>query len=111
MRRREVEPRPSLDVQIATAVTTLDESGVRYRGYDVAELSRHCTFEQVAELLWTASSGPSGCGTRAEDGDLATAIGGHRRRSAPIGVPALVAVPARSACAIQATTRRRRPGA
>src|SRR6188474_2905535 len=40
VRRREPEPRPSLDVQIATAVTTLDESGVRYRGWDVAELSR-----------------------------------------------------------------------
>ena len=28
-RRREVEPRPSLDVQIVTGVTTLDESGVQ----------------------------------------------------------------------------------
>jgi citrate synthase len=52
-RRRVVEPRPSLDVQIATAVATLDEDGVRYRGHDVATLARTCTFEQVAELLWT----------------------------------------------------------
>jgi len=52
-RRREREPRPSLDVQIATAVTTLDEEGPRYRGHGVARLARMCTFEQVAELLWS----------------------------------------------------------
>ena len=52
-RRREVEPRPSLDVQIVTGVTTLDESGVCYLGHDVADLSRTATYEQVAELLWT----------------------------------------------------------
>lgn len=52
-RRRVVEPRPSLDVQIGTSVATLDEDGVRYRGHDVATLARTCTFEQVAELLWT----------------------------------------------------------
>ena len=46
-------PRPSLDVQIATAVTTLDDDCVRYRGHDAAVLARTCTFEQVAELLWT----------------------------------------------------------
>ena len=55
MRRRESEPRPSLDVQIVTGVTTLDEDGVRYRGHDVAELARTSTYEQVAELLWTGS--------------------------------------------------------
>ncbi len=58
-RRRESEPRPSLDVQIVTDVTTLDEHGVRYRGRDVAELARTCTFEQVAELLWTGELPPS----------------------------------------------------
>jgi citrate synthase len=51
-RTRESVPRPSLDVQIATAVTVLDESGVTYLGHDVAELARTSTFEQVAELLW-----------------------------------------------------------
>jgi citrate synthase len=54
-RRRDVEPRPSLDVQIATGVTTLDEDGVRYRGHDVARLARMCRFEQVAELLWSGA--------------------------------------------------------
>jgi citrate synthase len=52
-RRRDVQPRPSIDVQIVTSITALDETGVRYRGHDVAELARTCHFEQVAELLWT----------------------------------------------------------
>lgn len=55
VRRRESEPRPSLDVQIATAITVLDEAGVTYFGHDVAELARTATYEQVAELLWTGS--------------------------------------------------------
>ena len=59
VRRRETEPRPSLDVQIVTGVTTLDEDGVRYRGHDVAELARTSTYEQVAELLWTGSLPPA----------------------------------------------------
>ena len=57
VRRRDAEvvPRPSLDVQIVTTVTTLDESGVRYRGHDVADLARTSSYEQVAELLWTGT--------------------------------------------------------
>src|SRR5215203_3929557 len=47
-RTRESAPRPSLDVQIATAITVLDESGVTYFGHDVAELARTATFERVA---------------------------------------------------------------
>ena len=54
-RRRDVEPRPSIDVQIVTRVTVLDETGVRYRDHDVAELARTCHFEEVAELLWTGT--------------------------------------------------------
>lgn len=55
VRKRESEPRPSLDVQIATAVTVLDEAGVAYFGHDVADLARTCSYEQVAELLWTGT--------------------------------------------------------
>ena len=57
VRRRDAEvvPRPSLDVQIVTTVTTLDDDGVRYRGHDVAELARTSSFERVAELLWTGT--------------------------------------------------------
>lgn len=54
-RTRTAGPRPSLDVHIATAITTLDESGPRYRNRDVATLSASATFEQTAELLWTGS--------------------------------------------------------
>lgn len=52
-RRRDVAPRPSLDVQIVTDITVLDEDGVSYRGHDVAALAETATFERVAELLWT----------------------------------------------------------
>jgi len=51
-RRAPPEPRPSIDVQIVSAISTLDEDGVRYRGHDVAELARAQSFEDVAELLW-----------------------------------------------------------
>jgi citrate synthase len=54
-RRRDVEARPSLDVQIVTAVTELDERGPRFRGRDVAELARRASYEQVAELLWSGA--------------------------------------------------------
>lgn len=52
-RRSDAAPRPSLDVQIVTDVTVLDEDGVRYRGHDAAALATAATYEQVAELLWT----------------------------------------------------------
>ena len=53
--RRDPAARPSLDVQIVTGVTELDEAGPRYRGRDVATLARSVTYEQVAELLWSGS--------------------------------------------------------
>ena len=46
-------------MQIATAITVLDEAGVTYFGRDVAELARTSTFEQVAELLWTGDLPPA----------------------------------------------------
>jgi citrate synthase len=58
-RRRDVEQRPSLDVQIATRITVLAEEGVRYFGHDVAELARTCSYERVAELLWTGTLPPT----------------------------------------------------
>lgn len=51
--RRPPAPRPSVDVQIVSSVTTLDEDGPRYRDRDVATLAATASFEQVAELLWT----------------------------------------------------------
>ncbi len=40
-------------MQINSAITTLDENSLHYRGRDVAELAASASFEQVAELLWT----------------------------------------------------------
>ena len=51
-RRRPAE-RPSIDVQIASAITELGDETMRYRGHDAAELATTHSFEQVAELLWT----------------------------------------------------------
>jgi citrate synthase len=56
-RRSPAEPRPTIDVQIASRVTALSEDGVRYRGHALADLVRHQHFEDVAELIW--SPGPS----------------------------------------------------
>lgn len=52
-RSRTAPPRPSIDVQVTSSVTLLDEHGPRYRGFLVEELARSSGFEQVAELLWT----------------------------------------------------------
>lgn len=54
-RRRGPVERPTIDVQITSAITELSDDGVRYRGLDVADLARSSTFEQVAELLWTGT--------------------------------------------------------
>jgi citrate synthase len=50
--RRDAVP-ATIDVQISSAITELQDEGVRYRGRDATELARTHTFEQVAELLWT----------------------------------------------------------
>ncbi len=52
-RRASPGPRPTIDVQITSAVTELDEGGLRFRGHDVATLVESHGFEDVAELLWT----------------------------------------------------------
>ncbi len=90
-RRKEVEPRPSLDVQIVTGVTTLDESGVRYLGRDVAELSRRYTYEQVAELLWTGELGSATTWPAPDPDDLAVTVAVTAAVGAG-GCPALLAV-------------------
>jgi citrate synthase len=53
--RRSVSgPRPTIDVQIRSDVTTMHDDGLEFRGHDVVELVRGRHFEDVAELLWTA---------------------------------------------------------
>ena len=89
VRRRDAEvvPRPSLDVQIVTTVTTLDEDGVRYRGHDVAELARTSSFERVAELLWTGTLPDEVAWPRPDPADrsLAQRRRPRRRRTAAPG--------------------------
>jgi citrate synthase len=91
VRKREAEPRPSLDVQIVTGVTTLDETGVRYLGRDVATLSRAHTYEQVAELLWTGEIGTEPTWGPPAPDDLTTAVA-VTAAVGRAGVPALIAV-------------------
>jgi citrate synthase len=57
--RREGAP-ATIDVQISSAITELQDEGVTYRGRDAAELARAHSFEQVAELLWTGALGDPG---------------------------------------------------
>lgn len=52
-RRAAPGPRPTIDVQITSRVTTLGEQHLRYRGHDVAELVRTHHYEDIAELLWS----------------------------------------------------------
>lgn len=44
---------PTIDVEIVSTITRLDEHQLTYRGLDVAELAEHHSFEAVAELLWS----------------------------------------------------------
>lgn len=90
-RTREPRERPSLDVQISTGVTALDETGVRYRGHDVAALARTCTYEQVCELLWTGTLPPEVTWPAPDAADERRAASVTRAIGAQ-GVPALVAV-------------------
>lgn len=54
-RRRGRGERATIDVQIASGITQLEEGSVRYRGHDAVALARTHRFEQVAELLWTGA--------------------------------------------------------
>ena len=56
-------PRPpaSIDLVIATGVSTVTDGLIRYRGTDVADLvAAREPFEAVAELLWTGRLAPPG---------------------------------------------------
>ena len=57
-RRAAPGPRPTIDVQIRSAVTTMHDTTLEFRGHDVVELVDGRRFEDIAELLWT--SAPAG---------------------------------------------------
>jgi citrate synthase len=52
-RRAPSGPRATIDVQISSGVTVIDEHALSYRGSDVVELARTRRFEDVAEFLWS----------------------------------------------------------
>ncbi len=59
-RRSPSGPRATIDVQVSSAVTTIDESSLRYRGHEVSALVTEHSFEDVADLLWSGGVVPSG---------------------------------------------------
>ena len=54
-RRNDQAPRPTIDVQIASAITKLGDDGVELRGYPLTSLLAEHSFEDVAELLFTGT--------------------------------------------------------
>lgn len=51
-RRTVPSTRPTIDVQVTSDITVLSDDGVHHRGRPLEELVG-CTYEQVAELLWS----------------------------------------------------------
>jgi citrate synthase len=99
-RRPPESPRPTLDVQITSAVAHLDELGLSYRGRDVAELAASASFEQVAELLWTGempSAKPSWPVAAASDVEVARRVIAALGPAAPPLARLLVIAPALAA--------------
>jgi citrate synthase len=54
-RRAPLPPRPTIDVQIASRVTSLTDDAVRLRGHPLTDLVADHHFEDVAELLWSGT--------------------------------------------------------
>ena len=52
-RRAPTGPRATIDVQISSGITVIDETSLSYRGHDVVALAADHRFEDVAELLWS----------------------------------------------------------
>lgn len=58
---------------LESAITLITPEGLHYRGHDALELSARCSFEQVAELLWT-DTGPVGRKARWPSGGSRTGL-------------------------------------
>jgi citrate synthase len=56
-------PRPTIDVHVSSTITAIDETAVRYRGFDLAALAADHGFEDVAELLWSTAGADIGSST------------------------------------------------
>jgi citrate synthase len=93
-RRSTPGPRPTIDVQITSRVTTMSETTLRYRGHDVVDLVRHHHYEDIAELLWSDDGALTG-GTSwpaADRADLAMIERASNLPSSPISRLAIVAL-------------------
>jgi citrate synthase len=93
-RRSAPGPRPTIDVQIRSDVTTMHDDGFEFRGHDVVPLIRGHHFEDVAELLWrrAPTEVPAGTSWPRTDGDDLDAIGRLASISAtPVGRLAIAA--------------------
>ncbi len=97
-RRSAPGPRPTIDVEIRSDVTTMHDAALEFRGHDVVELIAGRRFEDIAELLWTdapdrASSRPP-TGTlwpKASDDDLDAIAGVADLEATQIGRLAIAA--------------------
>jgi citrate synthase len=72
-RRSTPGPRPTIDVQIRSDVTTMHEQALEFRGHDVVDLIEGRHFEDVAEFLWADPPTPPPVDTtwaRADRADL-----------------------------------------
>ena len=93
-RRAAPGPRPTIDVQIRSAITTMHETGLEFRGHDAVELVAHHRFEDIAELLWRADGSEPPSGTTwpaAERADLDAVAPTTALRATPIGRMAIAA--------------------
>src|SRR5215469_10452744 len=87
-------PRPaaSIDLVIATRVSTVTDGVVRYRGTDVLDLvASRASFEDVADLLWRTGPAASADGSPAApaDGWRQSAAVERAVPAAPVTVPVL----------------------
>ena len=55
-RRAPSGPRATIDVQISSGITVIDDTSLSYRGHDVTRLAVDHRFEDVAELLWSGTA-------------------------------------------------------
>jgi citrate synthase len=94
-RRAEPPPRPTIDVQIASAITHLGDDGITVRGSDLIELVTQRRFEDVAELLLSGSLPTTAARWPApapDDVAWVTSAGRAGRRRRPISRLAVAAI-------------------
>jgi len=93
-RRSATGPRPTIDVQIRSDITTMHETSLEYRGRDVVELVRDRHFEDIAELLWSHAGADTPVDTtwpRADAHDLSALAPINDLHATPIGCLAIAA--------------------